>query len=330
MNSPFVSVIMPAYNHERYVGEAIESVLNQSFSDLELIIINDGSTDETEKIIKGYGDKRIKYYYQDNSGAHNAINRGLSSAKGKYISIINSDDVYHSERLSFLIETAKAKNAVFIITGVELIDESSAPVRESSWFQWYSNLMSIYQNTKSLERTFLSGNIAVTTSNFFFHSLVPNEIGLFSSYRYAHDYDFVLRILLRYPEKFIFIADKKKLYYRWHEMNTIKESSSEVIRETLEVIIKYIPEFIGEKEKKEHLDYAMNHILNEIHGLIWEISSRDAVIRERDWLIMEKDRVLQEKESTIEGIVNTMSWKITAPLRWGFGKLLKAIGKCLT
>lgn len=324
MKNPLVSVIMPAYNHEKYVGEAIESVLNQSLTDFELIIVNDGSTDETEKIIKGYYDNRIRYYFQENSGAHNAINRGLSIAKGKYISIINSDDIYHFDRLACLTEIAEVGYAVFIITGVRLVDESSAPVRESSWFQWYGNLLSVYQNTKSLEKTFLSGNVAVTTSNFFFHSLVPEEIGLFSSYRYAHDYDFVLRVLSRYHEKIIFLDDRRSLDYRWHEMNTIKESSSEVMKETLEVIIKNIFEFIGAKEKKEHLDYAMNHILNGIHGLIVEISIRDAVIRERDRIIMEKDRVLQEKEST-------MSWKITAPLRWGFGKLLKAIGKnCLT
>ena len=97
---PKVSVIMPVYNtKEKYLREAIESVLNQTFSDFELLIVNDGSENYIEKIIKSYSDKRIHYYrLAKNEGAAGARNYALSKATGKYIALMDSDDVSYSTR----------------------------------------------------------------------------------------------------------------------------------------------------------------------------------------------------------------------------------------
>jgi glycosyltransferase involved in cell wall biosynthesis len=116
MKTPDISVIMPAYNHERYVGEAIESVLAQTFEDFEFIIINDGSPDQTENVIQKYADPRIRYYSQENQGAHHALNRGIELSRGEYLSIINSDDLYHRERLHTLRDTATRTGARFLVT----------------------------------------------------------------------------------------------------------------------------------------------------------------------------------------------------------------------
>lgn len=244
---------MPAYNHEKYVGEAIESVLNQSFTDLELIIINDGSSDRTEKIIKTYDDLRIKYYYQENSGAHNAINRGLSIASGEYISIINSDDVYHPERLNFLIKKATEKKLKFCMTDVELIDSSSVSIEDPlhHWNLWHSRLKEKYLTTGSLALAFVSGNMGVTSSNFFFHRSVMDNLEPFKDYRYVHDYEFVLRVLLRYRENIGFFPDKKYLRYRLHAKNTIKENGVVVSKETLDVLTQLAPCFAHDHHDRE-------------------------------------------------------------------------------
>ena len=73
-----VSVVMPAYNHERFVGAAVDSVLGQTYDDLELIVIDDGSTDRTGEIVQAYADPRIRYFHQENQDAFNALNRGMS------------------------------------------------------------------------------------------------------------------------------------------------------------------------------------------------------------------------------------------------------------
>lgn len=94
-----VSVIMAAYNAEKYIEEAIRSVLNQTLPDFELIVINDGSEDQTLNAIKSISDERIVIINQDNSGAANARNSGLRSSKGEYIAILDADDIALPDRL---------------------------------------------------------------------------------------------------------------------------------------------------------------------------------------------------------------------------------------
>ena len=102
---PLVSVVIPSFNHARFIGSAVRSVLGQSLSDLELIVVDDGSTDNSLEILGGFSDPRLKVYPQANAGAHAAINRGLELASGVYLSILNSDDLYHRERLENLALT---------------------------------------------------------------------------------------------------------------------------------------------------------------------------------------------------------------------------------
>ena len=101
MQKKMVSVIIPVYNVEEYLKEALESVVNQSLKDIEIIIINDGSTDKSLRIIKGYAtkDKRIKIINQKNQGQSIARNSGIENAKGKYIYFMDSDDYIALETL---------------------------------------------------------------------------------------------------------------------------------------------------------------------------------------------------------------------------------------
>ncbi|MBD5204445.1 MAG: glycosyltransferase family 2 protein [Bacteroidales bacterium] len=91
-NAPLVSIIMPAYNQARYVGEAIESVLRQSYPYWELVIVDDGSPDNVADIVKGYGDNRIQFYHTDNHGVSAARNFGIRHSHGSYILPLDADD----------------------------------------------------------------------------------------------------------------------------------------------------------------------------------------------------------------------------------------------
>ena len=96
---PKISVVMPAYNAEKYIAEAIESILSQTFRDFEFIIINDGSTDKTKEIILSFGDTRIVYLENEkNLGIVETLNRGLDAARGEYIARMDADDVAMPER----------------------------------------------------------------------------------------------------------------------------------------------------------------------------------------------------------------------------------------
>src|SRR5258705_4492294 len=99
--SAAVSVILPAYNCEKFIGKAIESVLKQTFTDFELIIINDGSSDKTEFAILAFADPRIVYLKNEsNNGLIFSLNRGIEIARGKYIARMDADDICLPSRLS--------------------------------------------------------------------------------------------------------------------------------------------------------------------------------------------------------------------------------------
>lgn len=97
--SPKVSVVMSVYNGEKYLPETIDSILNQTFKDFEFIIINDGSTDKTAKILTSYDDPRIRIFNQENMGLTKSLNRAISLAKGEYIARMDADDISYPERL---------------------------------------------------------------------------------------------------------------------------------------------------------------------------------------------------------------------------------------
>ena len=100
---PTVSVIIPTYNREQFVTKAIESVLNQSFRDREIIVVDDGSTDKTSQNLERYQDK-IRYIYQKNAGASAARNTGVKASKGEWLAFLDSDDEWTAEYLSKQIQ----------------------------------------------------------------------------------------------------------------------------------------------------------------------------------------------------------------------------------
>ena len=99
MSSPLVSVIIPTYNRAQVLGRAVQSVLRQTYNDFQLLIIDDGSTDNTEECIRQFSDSRIVYLRHKNQGQSAALNTGLRVAKGKYISFLDSDDEWLSKML---------------------------------------------------------------------------------------------------------------------------------------------------------------------------------------------------------------------------------------
>lgn len=119
-----ISVLMPAYNAEKFIEEAIRSVLNQTFTNFEFIIVNDGSTDSTEQIIQSFTDQRIKYLKQQNEGLASALNKGLQQATGKYIARFDADDICYPQRLEQQYQFIK-ENPSYVIVGsaVDYIDQ---------------------------------------------------------------------------------------------------------------------------------------------------------------------------------------------------------------
>jgi hypothetical protein len=119
-----VSIIIPAFNQGHYLGEAIRSVLSQTYQDFEALVIDDGSTDNTAEIARSFSDPRIQYIYQDNRGLSGARNTGIRHARGQYLTYLDSDDQFLPEKLELLIAEFDADPRLGLVAGQAIpIDE---------------------------------------------------------------------------------------------------------------------------------------------------------------------------------------------------------------
>jgi glycosyltransferase involved in cell wall biosynthesis len=242
VKKPCVSVVIPAYNHERFVGAALESVLNQSMSDVEVVVIDDGSTDRTGEIVKSCADPRVRYFYQENQDAFNALNRGLRETSGDFVAILNSDDVYARTRLERLLEVHRKTDCACLFTDVQPITDKGEELRDPAfgWNQWHRKNRDFYFQCGDLYTAFLKGNFMVTTSNLFLTAEARRKVGDFCSLRYLHDYDYIFRILLAFPGQVVYLHDEKLLSYRIHGGNTLSEAAIKGREQDRTVIRKYM------------------------------------------------------------------------------------------
>ncbi len=277
-NKKLISVVIPAYNHERFIAQTIESVLSQSYSDLELVIIDDGSQDRTGEICQSYDDKRIKYVYQENQDAFNALNNGIALAQGEFISILNSDDVYTPNRLQRLMDEHLANGAECLISDVIPISDDGEELADPAlgWNIWHQKNRDFYKECGDIYTAFLKGNYMVTTSNLFATASAFQKVGKFCSLRYLHDYDFIFRMMLAFPGKVAYLADEKLLYYRIHSGNTLKEAAVTGRLQDMEVIRRYMLEKI-DKEQRQYVEAGSDRLVELVREL-HDVESDNAAV----------------------------------------------------
>ena len=272
MQQIHISIIIPAYNHQDFIGAAIESVLQQSYKNFELIIIDDHSSDQTTKVITQYNDPRLKFSeHSANLGASDTINEGIQRACGDFVTILNSDDIFLPNRLERLLEIAELESAEFIATDVELIDKNGSVIRDKNhwWIEWVDGLRSLYSSSGDIVQALLAGNFFISTSNFFIKREVFSRIGLFNNYRYTADYEFILRYLADNQHRIFYLFNEKLLQYRLHDHNTIRESPIAPNRETFQILSRWFPELLQQSVDRQR-SYAMNRQLEKVISYIIE------------------------------------------------------------
>jgi len=227
--NPLFSVIIPVYNHERFIADAINSVLSQTLQDFELIIINDGSTDGSEAVIKSFCDQRIQYISQENHDAPYTINRGIDLAVGKYIAILNSDDVFGKNKLQRVYECLD-DGADFVFSHLDIINEDGNAFEGDERSNWIYEKLNNSEEEDNLEKLLLNINYLITTSNFVFKKEIVKRIGKFhEKLHYGHDFHFALRV---FSEGYKIKRIKEQLiFYRIHSDNTITKGIKESIFE---------------------------------------------------------------------------------------------------
>ncbi|MDP2061142.1 MAG: glycosyltransferase family A protein [Flavobacteriaceae bacterium] len=195
---PFFSVIIPLYNKEKFIKNTLESVLNQTFDDFELLIVNDGSTDKSEAIVNSFPDKRIQYFFKKNGGVSTARNFGISRANSEYIVFIDADDLWHPDFLKKMKQLIQshANDKVFACA-IELETPlRTFPAQYS--FQHRSESQIVNYFRASMKQSVLCCSSSV------FHCSVFQNAGLFDEkIKSAEDTDMWIRIGLKYEIVFL-------------------------------------------------------------------------------------------------------------------------------
>ncbi len=187
---PVVSIILPVYNAEEYVSMAIQSILHQTYTDFELIIINDGSSDNSLAIIDSFVDRRIRRISQENKGLVNSLNYGISISKGEFIARMDADDVSHPSRLQLQVNEFR-KNKKLVLCSASIIAFSDSGIRKYRFFPLSND---------EIRAEFLFNSGIVHPLAMFKASIVSeNNITFDPSYDYCEDYRFFFE-LLQYGE----------------------------------------------------------------------------------------------------------------------------------
>jgi glycosyltransferase involved in cell wall biosynthesis len=232
-----ISVVIPSYNHERYLGAAIDSVRSQLLSASELVVVDDGSTDRSREVLADRAFPSMRVIEQENRGAHRAINRAIALSGGDYVAILNSDDLFEPERLEQAWGVARSTGAALVLGAVRLIDEEGgAPDPNHEIVRWYRDARAMARTSLSLKAILRRENIAVTTSNFFMHRELWRRLGGFRAFRYVHDFDFLLRAVELCPDRVRYVDSLEGVLYRVHGRNTITESNERAVTERREMM----------------------------------------------------------------------------------------------
>jgi glycosyltransferase involved in cell wall biosynthesis len=242
---PTVSVIMPAYNVAPYIGAAIESALAQTFRDLEVIVVDDGSTDETATVVSRYveRDPRVRLLQQENGGVSVGRNTALRVARGEFLALLDGDDLWNPEYLDEQLAVFRARPDVSIVTanafylGSDLSGQPARPTPDPRPEPTLRNLL------EDEECVFIMS---------IFRRTVYEAIGDFDgSIRSNEDYDYWLRAALA---GFRFARNDKPLGHYRRRSDSVSASEVRMLRGVLYVLRKLRPFLTAHPEERDILD----------------------------------------------------------------------------
>ncbi|HEX6590678.1 MAG TPA: glycosyltransferase [Moraxellaceae bacterium] len=246
--SPLVSVIMPAYNHERYVEQSIRSVIAQDYENIELVILNDGSRDGTDAVIRALAPecerrfRRFEYISKANEGVAITMNRGIDWCRGDFISSISSDDAMKPEKVSVLLAALQAAGEAAVLSygDADFMDDRGIPVAIDATGaiaagpSAFTSFIALHLRDRDdvrlgensfdyevlLRENFLPGMAMMWRKE------ALEAVGCFTPGIAIEDWDLWLRLARRYRGVYV---PAVVATYRWHDSNTIKVASVKLL-----------------------------------------------------------------------------------------------------
>lgn len=255
-----VSVIMPAYNSEKYIGKSIESVLAQDYENFELIIVNDGSQDGTKSIVEQYAknDTRIKLLEQANQGVSVARNKGLDTATGEYVAFLDSDDLWDADNLSVMVQAAECTKSGLVCASMDIINADGTRQKANTAYK-DGELMDFVTNNNEIRFFWGVGSVIIRRDILEKHHIrfdrgiaIMEDIGFYIKIFAVTNLKSVPRVMAHYCKHDNSATTAAYNPHKW-------EGSVEIFSYAEEYIKKYRPEW-AEKYQKIWDYYAYRFI----------------------------------------------------------------------
>lgn len=221
-----ISIIMPVFNGEKYIAQAIKSVIAQTYPNWELIIVDDGSTDDTSNVIHQFKNAKIKYIYQNNQGPSAARNRGLDIAQGDYIAFLDADDLYHEQKLARQVTFLKENpNVDIIYNDVKVVDESLHEINELK-------SEGIYESKEDFLAMLLFRQIVpLPPSIMAKRKCFESGIRFNTNYVHGEDYDLTIRLAQKYQYAYL----PQPLYIYRRHLNNLTNAHNKQVEAEIEI-----------------------------------------------------------------------------------------------
>jgi len=237
-STPLISIMICSYNGERFIAQTIDSVLSQTYPNIEIVVVDDGSTDSTLEIIKTYQqrDKRIRLYIQPHQGFAAARNRAFQEARGEWIAIIDHDDLCYPTRLEKQFELSKVyPDADFIFSDTDYIDENNR-VFDSQFA--HVKLDCQYLEKGKVAMMLLRLRCFIDSESVFIRKGIAQQCGLLDTkYLYAPDFDFFVR--LGFEVNFCFTRERLSAW-RVHSSQATHNNVRKLNYEIIDILKSYL------------------------------------------------------------------------------------------
>jgi glycosyltransferase involved in cell wall biosynthesis len=270
-STPLVTYIVPSFNHGEFIEECLYSILNDGYENKELLVVDDGSTDNSKEIINkwikiNYNDIKVHLFIQGNQGISKTLNLMIQQSKGEYIRFIASDDlVIKKSTYKLLEEFIKNKDLGCVFGDCKIIDKNSSNVYESSLKNFYKVSFKNYQDKKKLKKEIIL-NWSVCGPSSMYKKNIFTKVGNFDESLIVEDWDMFIRLVKINSLGFTPVTVAS---YRFHENNTSRFNSVnrriEVLRHIKKTILNNITNEMNYENKL--LSIKINHVEAKIFYL---------------------------------------------------------------
>jgi glycosyltransferase involved in cell wall biosynthesis len=251
---PSISVVIPTYNMARYLGRAIQSVLDQTFTDFELIVVDDGSDDDTPELMKDILlDSRVRYAKQENLGLPSARNTGIEAARGKYIAFLDADDFWCKEKLERQFNTLEENPHVGVVYCGSMFVDEAGELLPHRWLSPPSEF-TLYEELLYANVVEGSGSSVLVRKECF------EDVGLFDeALRGCEDQDMWRRLAEKYNFQFI---DEPLVKIRVHPASMQAKEHEMALAQ-----LRYL-----EKLRSDTPDHFRHHLPMVSHKVYWRVA----------------------------------------------------------